>query len=261
LTTAPSSPPTYWIGLPTRGSSFSSCGYTEVTLITIEGIGSTSPSDQRRPQGRFRGNHRGPSHRTQFLRAGGLLAVVAVFLAVIGGIIIFTSQSDTNEAGDISAENIGDFCQLVDTAPAAEFAPVEDERLDRSKPDASPPRFICEVKLLGDEESSHYLLLTVTTDVRVENTIGAAREAYAGAIDYEESQGNTVADTGTKVDEAGFVTVSETADLQEYRAHLRSSNAVGSVSIVVSGPAMPVEDIRHILVTVGQETLAVMGSE
>lgn len=187
--------------------------------------------------------------------------MVAVFLAAIGGIIIWTSQSDTNDPGVVSAEKVGDFCQLVDTSAAAEFAPVEDERLDRSKPEANPPRFICEVKMSADEESSHYLLLTITTDVRVESTIGAAREAYAGAIDYEESEGNPVSETGTKADEAGFVTVSQSADLQEYRAHLRSSNAVGSVSIVVSGPAMAVEDIRHILVTVGQETLAVMGSE
>lgn len=184
-----------------------------------------------------------------------------MLLAVLGIVIVWTSQSDSNEPGDVAAESVGEFCPLLDVAPLSELAPNEEERVDRSEPGADPPRFVCEVTLLGDEESSSFAVVTVITDVRVEDTLGAAREAYAGAIGFEESEGRSVSDTGTKADEAGFVTVSDTEELQQYRAHLRDSNAVGSVSLVVSGATIETDDARHFLITIGQETLAVMGSE
>lgn len=184
-----------------------------------------------------------------------------MLLVVLGVVIVWTSQSDSNEPGDIAADSVDDFCSLIDVTVLADVAPDEEERVDNSRPNTNPPRFVCEVTLLGGDESSNYTVATVIVDVRVEETLGAAREAYSGAVDFEESEGRSVADTGTKADEAGLVTVSDTDDLQQYRAHLRDSNAVGSVSLVVSGAFIDLDQARHMLITLGEETLAVMGSE
>lgn len=189
------------------------------------------------------------------------MGIVAVLLAVLGIVIVWTSQSDSNEPGDVAADSVNDFCSLVDVSSLSELALVEDERVDNGDPDATPPRFICEITLMSDEETGNYTVVTLIVDVRVEASLGAAREAYAGAIDFEESEGRSVSETGTTGDEAAFVTVAQTDETQQYRVHLRDSNAVGFVSLVVSGAVMEADDARHVLITVGQGTLAVMGSE
>jgi hypothetical protein len=184
-----------------------------------------------------------------------------VLLVGVGAVIVWTSQSDSTDPGRFAAADVTDFCASVVTEPLAELTPTEDGRTDRSDPGATPPRFVCEITLLADEESERYLAITLVTDVRVEETVGDAREAYAGAVDFEESAGRSVEAVSGGEDDAGFVVVGETPELREYRAHLRDSNAMASVSVVVTGEGVTVDQARDALVTIGQSTLDVMGSK
>ncbi|TWJ07642.1 hypothetical protein LX16_5128 [Stackebrandtia albiflava] len=179
----------------------------------------------------------------------------------VGAVIVWTAQSDSAEPGDIDAAAVGDFCGLVDVRPLVQLTPVEEGREDRSSPEADPPRFGCEVKLLGHEEATRYLAVTLLVDVRVEADIGDAREAYAGAVDFEESEGLTVSGLETAADEAGFVVVVESPEVREYRAHVRDSNGVASVSLVITGDGLGAAEARDLLPAIAQGTLDVMGSE
>ncbi|MGH8793993.1 MAG: hypothetical protein ACRDXX_15275 [Stackebrandtia sp.] len=192
---------------------------------------------------------------------------MAAALALVGTVVIFATGGDFGRGGDFDGEAIGDLCESVDVSALEDLekpALAEDERSGDSESDDSLAEFSCEVRLLAEEkeESSDYLAVTVRVKAQIAKTVNRAEDVFAGAVDYEESEGRKVdaADVGDDSVTAADPE-QESADQREYRSHVRSSNAVVSVTMIVSSSAMDAEVAGAVPPDVAESTLEVMRSE
>lgn len=193
------------------------------------------------------------------------LAAVAVTLALIGGVIAWTTGFDFS-GDDYDAEAIGELCDSIDAEAVLEIDGPELEEEGRSGEaevaDAST-RLTCEVRFVtADEDASDYLAVTVDATAHVAKTVNRASETFAGAVDHEESEGRDVQSLEAE-DEAVMVAMPEPegSDPRQYRSHVRSSNAVMSVTLIVSGSGWNVESAQTLPADVAESTLDVMRSE
>jgi hypothetical protein len=186
---------------------------------------------------------------------------VAVLLTVVGVGIVWTSDSRADDPGSFRSGTVGDLCEKIDVSALEKLTPQEDGRKGDAKPKGKPPLFSCEVRLLADKDAGGYLAVTLDVEARVLASVKDAEDAFAGAVDYEKSKGRKVADPKFSDGQAAAVTVSDADDQHECRVHVRSSNAVLSVTMFVTGAGLDCGDGADILLDVGAATLDVMGSE
>lgn len=184
-----------------------------------------------------------------------------MLLTAVGVAIMWTSDSTADDPGSFRADKVGKLCDSVDTSPFEKLTPKVESTDVKAKPKAVPALFGCELRLLQDKESSDYLAITLNVEARVSNTVADAEEGFAGAVDYEKSKGRKVTKPKGVGDEAAAVTVSTEVEQQECRAHIRSSNAVLSVTMFVTGSGLECGESPDDLLKVGEATLGVMGSE
>lgn len=187
--------------------------------------------------------------------------MVALLLAGIGFGIVWTTDSDSAEPGDIEAKRIKDLCELVDVKDFEKYSVTEDDRKSKADKKANPAKFTCELRLTSQKEAAAYQAITLNLDARVSPTIGDAQKAFSGAVEFEKSRGYRVDTEAKAADEAAVVAEANT-DPQECRAHIRSSNAVLSAVLTVSGSQLscPKEGVDLLLET-GASMLDVMRSE
>lgn len=195
------------------------------------------------------------------MRAGGLLAAVALLLVVVGAGINWMSDTDTDDPGDFRASKIKNLCDSVDTKPFKKLTPNEDGKKDSADTKSEPALFTCKMRLLADKEDTDYLAITLDTKARVASTVGDASDAFAGAVDYEKSKGRQVNQPKGIGDQAASVTVSSAAEQQECRVHVQSSNVMLSVTMFVSGNGTDCKKSPDALLDLSESTLDVMRSE
>ncbi|ADD45115.1 hypothetical protein [Stackebrandtia nassauensis] len=218
------------------------------------------PSSPGKGGGHHRGSHRGPARGPQLLKAGGLLLAVALLLAAVGFGIVWTTDSQTSEPGKFKADRVKDLCDAVNAEGIQKFAPKEDDRQSDSDKKQNPAKFTCELRFTSGEESTSYQAITLSVDARVAATVGDAEKAFEGVVDYEKSRGFAV-DKSSEGDQAAVVPKANT-DPQECRAHIRSSNAVLSAELTVSGSQLScAKEGVELLLETGTSTLDVMRSE
>lgn len=189
------------------------------------------------------------------------MLAVALLLGAVGFGIVWTSDSQTSEPGKFRADRVKDLCDAVDVKSFKKFAANEEDRTSDADRKDNPAKFTCEVVLTSKKGSASYQAITLSVEARVAATIGDAERTFAGAVDFERSRGYTVKTGAEAGDEAAVVPKANT-DPQECRAHIRSSNAVLSAEMTVSGSRLSCADEGvDLLLETGTSTLDVMRSE
>lgn len=184
-----------------------------------------------------------------------------MLLGAVGFGIVWTADSDTSEPGEFKADRVKDLCDAIDVKPLKKYAGKEEDRKSDADRKHNPAKFTCELVLTSAKESTSYQAITLSIDARVAATIGDAEKTFAGAVEYEKSRGFTV-DTGAKAGDEAAVVPKANTDPQECRAHIRSSNAVLSAVMTVSGSQLSCADKGvDLLLETGASTLDVMRSE
>jgi hypothetical protein len=219
----------------------------EVTLISlqvVESDESESPGPDRK-RGGYLGRHRGADRLRQLTRAGGVLAAVVALLAGGGALLFWITGGDDPEPL-IEAGRVGELCDLVvDEELLAVWAASEQGRESTSSTEDEIRVFNClySAEHNGDDV---YRLVTVYTTLQVYDSAANARQAHAGALEFEESLGNTHAPMDG-LGERGALVVLERGDERELRLHVQTSNATIAVNLFLTGaPPEDTDDQRLI---------------
>ena len=181
-------------------------------------------------------------------------------LAVIGAVIVWFTDSNVDDPGIVRASGVESLCDELDVGSFDEWELAETAREPAMSESAGIPRGTCEITLVAGEDTTDYVAVTLRTDARVQETVKDAVDAYEGVVDYERSNGRTLSGLETG-DESGLVTVIEESEQQQYHVHIRDSNALLSVSMVITGTVIPPEQARDALITFAAAAVDVMRSE
>ncbi|HZE42057.1 MAG TPA: hypothetical protein VE172_24945 [Stackebrandtia sp.] len=191
-----------------------------------------------------------------------LLVVVAVLLAVAGVVVWWMSTNHGGETGKYHASRVKNFCKSVDTKAFKKLTPKEDKRDATSDVKQDPAVFTCSVPMASGDGSTDYLTVTLNAEARVASDVDDATEIFTSQLDAEKAKGYKVSKSKQTGDAAATVMVAPHASPQVCRSHVRASNAVLSLTVLISGKGLSCEsDAPKLLLDVSQSTLDVMGSE
>ncbi|HIV58559.1 MAG TPA: hypothetical protein H9902_11465 [Candidatus Stackebrandtia faecavium] len=151
-------------------------------------------------------------------------------------------------------------CDAVDTAPFEELTPEEETRNDSSEPDADLPLFACEIRMVSEEDAGNYTAISLNAKARIASTVSAAEDAYAGAVSYETEKGRDIAKDSEGGKRSTDVIMADSEQERHCRIHVQSSNAVLSLTLVVSGDTVDCKEANGLLHKVSNATLDAMGS-
>ena len=185
---------------------------------------------------------------------------MAALLTVVGFVIVWVSDS-SEDPGKFRASSVGKICDAIDTAPFDDVAPKEEDRSDSSEPKAELPLFACDIRMVSEEDAGEYTAITLNAKARIAPSVSAAEDAYAGAVSYEADKGRSVSKNTHGDTRSADVIMAESAQERHCRVHVQSSNAVLSLTLVVSGDTIACEEANGLLHKVSSATLDVMGSE
>lgn len=188
--------------------------------------------DGKRPS--YQGRHRGADRLRQLASVGWVLAVLAVLL--LGGAAALFWVTGDEEQPLVDTGAITDLCELVvDPELLAPWADVEQARNPAERSEEKVRVFDCtySAEYAGDDA---YRLVTVFVTVQVYETPGKARAAYAGVLEFEESEGHRASPAGGVAEQAVVASVSE-GEEDEVRLHAQESNATVSLNLFFTGTA------------------------
>lgn len=208
---------------------------TEVTDIAMQ-VTDSEESDESRGDGKpdtYQGRHRGADRVRQLASAGGVLAAVLLLLAG-GGTVLFRMSGLGDAAPAVSAEEIGDLCELfVDAELVAPWADVEQAREGSDRSEKKVRTFDCTyaAEYTGGDA---YRLVTFFATVQVYESTDDASAAHAGVLEFEASKG-TETSTASGIGEKAAVAVVEGEEETEVRLHAQEANATISVNAFFTG--------------------------
>lgn len=209
-------------------------GKTTIALQVIEADESEEPRADGKPS-TYQGRHRGADRLRQLASVGWVLAVVAVLLAG-GGTVLFWVLGPDEERPLVDAAKIADLCELVvNEELLTPWADVEQARNPAERSEEKVRTFDCtySAEYAGDEA---YRLVTVFATVQVYETPAKARAAYAGVLEFEETEGHATSATGGVGEQAVLASVSE-GEESETRLHAQEANATVSMNVFFTGTA------------------------
>lgn len=221
----------------------------DIALQVIDSDKSEEPRADGKPS-TYQGRHRGADLFRQLTSVGWVLAVVALLLAG-GGTVLFLSSGSGDEEPAVDAEKIGDLCEIaVNAELLAPWADTEQARNPEESSEEKVRTFDCtySAEYAGDEA---YRLVTLFSTVQAYEDASKARAAYAGLLDFEDSEGYETAEVNGIGEQAASVTVAEDEETQ-VRLHIQLANVTLSINLFFTGVPPEGGDVQQLTEALGK---------